>query len=205
MHLYGKQMRIGVSSYRNMEVIPMKTLNAFVKLVEGEFDNKEQFEEKQRQKDMDFPYATHRNTIINDRIQGLPADFQGIFLLEESYYTSNGRTHASPHLFLFEEVEEGIQLISYEMPHGYDASTLTAENLTTLDYPLLNRSSKFTPAVYKKHKETWEGGSVSMFTPTLKFTLHEVFSNDRLEVYETMEMNGKRTFGFDDPIIYKRK
>lgn len=44
-----------------------------------------------------------------------------------------------------------------------------------------------------------------MFTPTLKFTLHEVFSNDRLEVYETMEMNGKRTFGFDDPIIYKRK
>ena len=44
-----------------------------------------------------------------------------------------------------------------------------------------------------------------MFTPVLKFTLHETFSADRLEVSESMEMNGKRTFGFDDPIIYKRK
>ena len=37
---------------------------------------------------------------------------------------------------------------------------------------------------------------------TLK--LWERFSEDCLEVSESMEMNGKRTFGYDDPILYKR-
>ena len=29
-------------------------------------------------------------------------------------------------------------------------------------------------------------------------------SDSHLEVSESMEVNGKRTFGYDDPIIYKR-
>ena len=56
----------------------------------------------------------------------------------------------------------------------------------------------------KLENGVWEGGSVSMFTPVLKFTLFERFSKDCLEVTESMEMNGKRTFGFDEPIRYKR-
>ena len=43
-----------------------------------------------------------------------------------------------------------------------------------------------------------------MFTPTMKFSLFERFSDDALEVVETMEVNGKRVFGFDDPIVYRR-
>ncbi|MGN8914573.1 hypothetical protein [Anaerofustis butyriciformans] len=43
-----------------------------------------------------------------------------------------------------------------------------------------------------------------MFTPVLKFTLFERFKEGVLEVSETMEMNGKRTFGYDDAIIYKQ-
>ena len=43
-----------------------------------------------------------------------------------------------------------------------------------------------------------------MFTPVLKFSLFERFKEGTLEVSETMEMNGKRTFGYDDPIIYKQ-
>jgi len=50
----------------------------------------------------------------------------------------------------------------------------------------------------------WEGGSVSMFSPVLKFTLYERFSQESLEVAETMEVNGKRTFGYDVPIVYRR-
>ncbi len=30
------------------------------------------------------------------------------------------------------------------------------------------------------------------------------FSDNFLEVSESMEVNGKRTFGYDEPIIYKR-
>lgn len=43
-----------------------------------------------------------------------------------------------------------------------------------------------------------------MFSPVLKFSLHEKFTENQLEVSESMEVNGKRTFGYDEPIIYKR-
>ena len=43
-----------------------------------------------------------------------------------------------------------------------------------------------------------------MFSPVLKFTLFERFSTEALEVTESMEVNGKKTFGYDEPIIYKR-
>lgn len=38
----------------------------------------------------------------------------------------------------------------------------------------------------------------------MKFILWERFSDTCLEVSESMEMNGKKTFGYDEPILYKR-
>lgn len=108
--------------------------------------------------------------------------------MEESDYTTNGKSHASPHLFLFEEVEEGIKLTSYEIPDGFDASTFTYDHLTTLNYDELKVSAKFTPALYQNHDGVWEGGSESMFSPVLKFTLHEIFSADQLEVFEPLAL-----------------
>ena len=181
----------------------MSMLSDFIKLLEGHFDNKEQFEAMKEQ-GTEFPYAKHINTACNDKIDGLPENFGGVFLLEESYYTQHGRTNASPHLFLFTEEDGGIKLSSYEMPEGYTKESFTAEKLGRLDYAGLKPSAKFTPAIYRLKDGVWEGGSVSMFTPVLKFELFERFSEDRLEVSESMELNGKRTFGFDEPIVYKR-
>ena len=182
----------------------MPSLHDFIGLLEGCFDNREQFEYKKKQ-GTQFPYAKHINTVCNGRIADLPQDFAGVFLLEESYYTQHGSTHASPHLFLFtEEAEGAIKLTSYNMPEGYTNDSFNIESLGRLDYEALTPSSKFTPALYRKKDGVWEGGSVSMFSPVLKFTLHERFSEDCLEVNESMEVNGKRTFGFDQPIIYKR-
>ena len=33
-----------------------------------------------------YPYAQHVNTVCNDKIKNLPADFKGMFIVEESYY-----------------------------------------------------------------------------------------------------------------------
>jgi hypothetical protein len=44
-----------------------------------------------------------------------------------------------------------------------------------------------------------------MFSPVLKLKLHHHFSKEKLVVSEVMEKNGKRVFGFDEPIIYLRK
>ena len=98
-----------------------------------------------------------------------------------------------------------MKLSSYEMPQGYTAETLTYDRLDAVDYASLVPSAKFTPAIYHRKDGVWEGGSVSMFTPVLKFTLWERFSEAELEVQETMEVNGKRTFGYDAPIRYQRK
>lgn len=183
----------------------MSRLNDFMDILVGHFDNAEQYKEMESKGVNNFPFAEHVNTICNDKVRNLPESFEGIFLVEESYYTSNGNTHATPHLFLFTEEEKGIKLTSYEVPEGYDKKSFTYEELTEVEYGSLKKSEKFTPALYELKDGVWEGGSVSMFSPVLKFTLFERFSPEKLEVSESMEMNGKRTFGYDDPIIYKRK
>ena len=72
-------------------------------------------------------------------------------------------------------------------------------------YSELNESKKFTPALYREKDGVWEGGSTSQFSPVMIFKLWERFSEDSLEVSEIIEVNGRRTFGYDDPIVYKRK
>lgn len=183
----------------------MNSLQEFIKLITGNFDNIEQFKDLEKKGITDYPFAEHVNNICNDKILGLPNDFKGIFLLEESYYTTKGNTNSSPHLFLFTEETEGIKLTSYEIPEGYNKQTFAYKNLDTINFEDLKISEKFTPAIYKLKDGIWEGGSVSMFSPVIKFTLFERFSNEKLEVSESIEVNGKRTFGFDEPIIYKRK
>ena len=179
----------------------MSKLKDFMEILTGHFNNKAQYEAKAGE---NFPYAEHVNTACNDKITGLPADFAGVFMVEESYFTANGNTHAAPHLFLFTEEEDGVRLTSYDLPAGYDKDSFTYENMKPVAYADLKPSAKFTPALYKEKDGVWEGGSVSMFSPVLKFTLFERFSADVLEVSESMEVNGKRTFGFDEPILYKR-
>lgn len=183
----------------------MSKLNEFINILTGNFDNSEQFNHLQNKGITNFPFAEHVNTICNDKIVALPQDFEGVFMVEESYYTTDGITHSSSHLFLFTQENDGIKLTSYEIPDGYDKSSFTYQNLGMINYEELKVSLKFTPAIYTLKDNVWEGGSISMFSPVLKFTLFERFSNDMLEVSESMEVNGKRTFGYDEPIIYKRK
>ena len=181
----------------------MTKLEQFMELLTGNFNNAEQYQRMQEE-NKPFPYAEHANHACNDKIRNLPKDFSGVFMVEESYYTTNGNTHGSPHLFLFTEEPDGIRLTSYEIPEGCGKNTFTYENMPQVDYESLKPSAKFTPALYVEKNGVWEGGSVSMFSPVLKFTLYERFSQESLEVAETMEVNGKRTFGYDVPIVYRR-
>ena len=183
----------------------MSRLDDFLSLLCGHFDNARQLEELKQAGGPALPLAEHVNTVCNDRIAGLPADFPGKFVLEESYYTTDGKTHASPHLFLFTEEGEAVKLTSYQLPKGPDGSLVSYETLPPMRWENLEVSGKFTPALYTLHDGVWEGGSVSMFSPVLKVTLYERFSREALEVTETMEVNGKRTFGYDVPIVYRRK
>lgn len=143
----------------------MKT-EEFVKLMTGHFDNKEQFTEMKAAGKI-FPYAQHVNTVCNDKINNIPEDFHGIFIVE-------------------------------------DKNTFSYDSMKNVDYSKLKKSEKFTPALYHENGGVWEGGSTSRFSPVMTFELWEKFSDSCLEVSESMEVNGKRTFGYDAPIIYKR-
>ena len=77
-------------------------------------------------------------------------------------------------------------------------------SMKNADYTELKKSEKFTPALYHEKDGIWEGGSTSQFSPVMTFKLWEKFSDSCLEVSERMEVNGKKTFGYDEPIIYKR-
>ena len=105
---------------------------------------------------------------------------------------------------LITEIEQGILLSSYEIPKGEDKNTFSYDSMKKVDYAKLKKSEKFTPALYHEKDGIWEGGSTSQFSPVMTFKLWEKFSDDFLEVSESMEFNGKRTFGYDEPIIYKR-
>lgn len=181
----------------------MSELNTFLPLLLGRFNNAEQASRLQKE-NPDFPYAEHVNTACNDKIAHLPAGFPGVFVVEESYYTVRGATHASPHLFLFAPAQGGVLLTSYQLPAGCDKTGFTYQSMPVVEYASLVPSQKFTPALYVERDGVWQGGSTSMFTPVLKFTLFERFSADCLEVREEMELNGKRTFGYDVPILYRR-
>ncbi len=143
----------------------MKT-EEFIKLMTGHFDNKEQFTEMKAAGKI-FPYAQHVNTVCNDKINNIPEDFHGIFIVE-------------------------------------DKNTFSYDSMKNVDYSKLKKSEKFTPALYHENGGVWEGGSTSRFSPVMTFKLWEKFSDSCLEVSESMEANGKRTFGYDAPIIYKR-
>ena len=145
-------------------------LEEFLSLLCGRFNNAAQAAEQQAL-DPNFPLAAHCNTACNDKIAHLPAGFAGVFVVEESTYTANGKTHASPHLFLFTEEGDGIRLTSYEIPAGYDKDTFTYAAMGQVEYADLVPSKKFTPALYRREGNAWVGGSTSWFTPVLKFTL----------------------------------
>lgn len=64
----------------------MADLINFVTLLNGKFDNKDQFE-KISKTNPQYPYAKHINTICNSKIANLPNGFEGVFMIEESYYS----------------------------------------------------------------------------------------------------------------------
>jgi len=57
-------------------------MEKFVKLMTGHFDNREQFTEMKSAGKL-FPYARHVNTVCNDKINNIPENFTGIFIVED--------------------------------------------------------------------------------------------------------------------------
>lgn len=184
----------------------MHILETFVKNLCGEFNNDDQIKRQAESGKITHPKACHINGICNNKIKNLPIDFKGYFVIEESYYEQNNRKNALPHLFLFTlNKDNKVVLESYEIPETISHEDFRNDNQNLqMDYNKLEKSKKFNPMVYDEDNGVFTGESVSIFSPVTKFILKERIEDDVLYVSEVFYKGDKKTFGFEDPIIYKR-
>ena len=168
----------------------MDTLKRFTNNLCGDFNNDKQIQDQEAKGKVTHPKAKHINRIANDKIINLPCDFNGYFIIEESYYEIGNRKNILPHLFLFTLNENNqVVLTSYDLPEGISKEEFKNDNNNLIiDYNKLVKSEKFTPMIYIE----------------VKFTLKERTEKGKLYVSEVFEKNGKITFGFVDPIVYDK-
>lgn len=185
----------------------MSKLDVFIKNLCGDFNNEEQVAIEAATGKIVHPKAKHINRVCNDKIRNLPQDFDGYFVIEESYYQIGERINILPHLFLFQLNEnEQVVLTSYELPEDVKKEEFRNNNEDLIiHYSTLQISEKFNPMIYTEEDEAFIGESVSDFGNGMYFTLKEKTTPTTLEVSEVFEKNGKITFGFVEPIIYKRQ
>lgn len=184
----------------------MNKLESFISELCGIFNNDNQIKRELEVGELKHPKAKHINGVCNSKINNLPNDFEGYFVIEESYYEQGKFNNTLPHLFLFTINEDNnIVLTSYELPEGVSKQDFRNDNSDLImDYTELKISSKFTPMVYKDKNGVYEGISVSKFNSETEFTLKERIENGKMYVSEVFRKNGKITFGFVDPIIYEK-
>ena len=184
----------------------MDTLKRFTNNLCGGFNNDKQIQDQEAKGKVTHPKAKHINRIANDKIINLPCDFNGYFIIEESYYEIGNRKNILPHLFLFTLNENNqVVLTSYDLPEGISKEEFKNDNNNLIiDYNKLVKSEKFTPMIYIEVNDGFEGESISDFGRGVKFTLKERTEKGKLYVSEVFEKNGKITFGFVDPIVYDK-
>lgn len=184
----------------------MGILKRFINNLCGDFNNDNQIKIQEAKGKVTHPKAKHINRIANNKIKNLPSDFNGYFIIEESYYEIGNRKNILPHLFLFELNENNqVVLTSYDLPEGISKEEFRNDNNElVIDYNKLVISEKFSPMIYKEVNDGFEGESVSDFGGGVKFTLKERTEKDKLYVSEVFEKNGKITFGFEEPIVYDK-
>jgi hypothetical protein len=186
----------------------MSAYDYFKDVLCGTFDNKNQVEAERKTGRQTHPQAKHVTALANPKIKNLPTDLSGYFILEESYYTYEGKPmEVKPYLFFIEKVSDTqIRLSSYSMPTDIAKADIRNDNPNfSLDFKTISLSKSFKPAIY-----TLADGQFTVNHPTnlgngLTFTLIETLTKDRLEVMELLEKNGKRLTPYETPIVYERK
>ncbi len=185
----------------------MQAFNYFKEVLCGVFDNKNQVETERKAGKQVHPYAKHVTALFDAKISNKPSDLKGYFILEESYYTYEGKPmEIKPYLFFIEnEAIDKIKLSSYTLPTDIPKADIRNDNPNfSLDFKTMSVSKTFKPAIY-----TFKNGNFTVNHPTdlpngMRFTLIETLSKNRLEVMELLEKDGKRLTPYETPIIYER-
>ncbi len=175
--------------------------------IQGDLDNIEQINAEIKAGKQIHPYAKHVNRLLDSKIKNLPPNYNGFYILEESYYTyPNKLMEEKPYIFWFEKTNKGeIRLHSLQIPKGIDKKSLKNDNKKlSLNYADLVDSQTFKPTIYRKKNNGFYIKAPVVLPNDMKFTLEETIGKESFEVMELLEKGGKSMTPYTTPIIYKR-
>lgn len=185
----------------------MEKLNKFISFSKGRFNNDNQIrQEIDRDGEARTPKAKHIAEVCNDKVQNLPIDFKGYFMIDETYYNHGDKVMELHHLFLYTLNENNqVVLNSYELPREIEYKDFinTNEKLT-FDYNKLERNSKFAPIVFREEDGGFIAESEVEFEPGVIFTAKQKNLNGKMYVTEVFRKNGKIVSGSEEPIVYHK-
>lgn len=184
----------------------METLDRFMEMLCGTFENREQCRQEEAQGQRIHPPARHVIGICNDKMCNLPEDFAGYFVIEESYFDMGDHQLAKHYLFLYEEADDGrVRLTSFDLPPSAPRESLTNEDESLrIDFAGLEISPRFSPLLLEHRDGEFFGQNVSQFAPGTLFSFSLRVMPDTLYVTELLERNGTRIAGFETPTIYDK-
>ena len=186
----------------------MRAIDLFKTYITGDYDNHKQVDAEKAAGKQVHPFAKHVNRVANDKFKNLPDKLNGFFLLEESYYTYQGKpTEIKPYLFFFEDfAADKVRLHVYQLPADIPKEQVTNDNKNLVfDYKTLQPSPTFKATDYVfENGDTFKTNAPNDLPNGMRFTLIETFTPNKLSVMELLEKDGKRLTPYDTPILYER-
>lgn len=184
-----------------------RDLDIYLSYLVGDFDNQAQIDAEIKAGKQIHPFAKHITRIIQERVNNIPANFKGVFVLEESYYKYPDKdTLIKPYIFLFKESDKGeVLLNSMAIPSRIDKNSFRNSNKDwKLDFNELKPSPTFSQATYRKVKGGFYINHTVNLPNDMTFTLEETIGKKGLTVMETPKKNGVSLASYDTPIQYIR-
>jgi hypothetical protein len=175
--------------------------------IQGDLDNQDQIDAEKKAGKQIHPYSKHINRLFDTKILNLPKNYNGFYILEESYYTYPKKpTEIKPYLFWFEKTEQGqVKLHSLQIPKNLDKKDIRNDNLNLkIEFKDLIESPTFMPAIYTRTANGFYIKAPVDLPNGMKFTLEETIGKGSFEVMELLEKGGKSLTPYSTPIIYKR-
>jgi len=184
-------------------------LAKFSEILCGTLDNQEQIDQEIQQGKQLHPYAKHVTAICNHKIINIPEDYEGIYILEESYYIYPGKNETEIKPLFFYVRSDGKSkafLQSVQIPSHLQAEEVTNANENLVfDWNALEiRNFGIAEYIYIKEEECFKVDHKADLGDGVTFRLIETLSIKGLEVMELVHKNGVKLTPYDTPIQYKR-
>lgn len=139
-------------------MIDMSEAEQVKNCIVGTFTNEEQFQKLSENQKKVFPFAKHISHCLNDCIKGIPENFEGYYVLEESYYHIGDANRFKTDLFLISQNEKGqAQLFAVTLPK--ENMSKKYEELLPMNFSQLTINPRFNAIVYTQKNGVFSGYS----------------------------------------------